>query len=415
MSPSPRAVVVLGVVALSALAVPPLLAVLAALALVGALVVDLVAARRPPTVERHVPTVLARGVAVPLVVEGRSPGAVVSVRQPLSPDLRVEPIEGVARLEASLLPLRRGRHVLPAPAARTTGPLGLGRWDHRVGEPVEVAVYPDLPAARRLATAVRLGQLREQGRLTRGALGLGTDFESMRDYSPDDDIRQVNWRATARLERPMSNQYRLDQDRDVLCVVDCGRLMTAPVTPSTTRLDVALDAVAAVAMVADEVGDRCGAVAFDANIRRQLRPRRAGGRGVVDALFDLEPTSVESDYELAFHTVGGAKRSLVLVLTDLLEESAARPLVDAVPVLARRHVVVVASVTDPDLAALVRTPPSSRADAYAASVAVDVLEARAAVADRLRSAGAEVVEAPPAGLAQACVGAYLRMKAMARL
>jgi uncharacterized protein (DUF58 family) len=415
MSPSPRAVVVLGVVALSALVVPPWLAALGALAVVGALAVDLVAARRPPTVERHVPTVLARGVAVPLVVEGRSPGAVVSLRQPLPPDLRVDPTDGVGRLEGSLLPLRRGRHVLPAPAARTTGPLGLGRWDHRVGEAVEVAVYPDLPAARRLATAVRLGKLREQGRLTRGALGLGTDFESMRDYSPDDDIRQVNWRATARLERPMSNQYRLDQDRDVLCVVDCGRLMTAPVTSRTTRLDIALDAVAAVAMVADQVGDRCGAVAFDAGIRRQLRPRRAGGRAVVDALFDLEPTSVDSDYELAFHTVGGAKRSLVLVLTDLLEESAARPLVDAVPVLARRHAVVVASVTDPDLAALLRTPPASRADAYAASVAVDVLEARAAVVERLRSAGADVVEAPPAGLAQACVGAYLRTKAMARL
>ena len=415
MSPSPRAVVVLGVVALSALAVPPLLAVLAALALLGALAVDVAAARRPPTVERQVPTVMARGVPAPLVLEGRSPGATVALRQPVPPDLRVEPTDGEGRLDASLTPLRRGRHVLPAPAARTIGPLGLGRWDHRVGEPVEVAVYPDLPAARRLATAVRFGQLREQGRLTRGALGLGTDFESMRDYSPDDDIRQVNWRATARLERPMSNQYRLDQDRDVLCVVDCGRLMTAPVTLRTTRLDVALDAVAAVAMVADEVGDRCGAVAFDAAIRRQLRPRRAGGRGVVDALFDLEPTSVDSDYELAFHTVGGAKRSLVLVLTDLLEESAARPLVDAVPVLARRHVVVVAGMTDLDLAGLLRTPPSSRADAYAASVAVDVLEAREAVVDQLQAAGAEVVEAPPAGLARACVGAYLRMKAMARL
>ncbi|HVF74133.1 MAG TPA: DUF58 domain-containing protein [Acidimicrobiales bacterium] len=415
MSPSPRAVVVLGVLALSALVVPPGLALLGVVALLGAVAVDMAAARRAPAVERTAPTVLARGVAAHLVVEGSAPGAVVAVRQPVPPDLRVEPTDAVGRLEATLTPLRRGRHVLPAPVARTTGPLGLGRWDHRVGEPAEVAVYPDLPAARRLATAVRFGQLREQGRLTRGALGLGTDFESMRDYSPDDDIRQVNWRATARLERPMSNQYRLDQDRDVLCVVDCGRLMTAPVTPRTTRLDIALDAVAAVALVADEVGDRCGAVAFDSAIRRQVRPRRAGGRAVVDALFDVEPTSVDSDYELAFHTVGGAKRSLVLVLTDLLEESAARPLVDAVPVLARRHVVVVASVTDPDLAGLLRTPPANVADGYAASVAVDVLEARAVVAAQLRTAGAEVVEAPPAGLAHACVSAYLRMKAMARL
>lgn len=415
MSPSPRAVVVLGLLASAALFLPVLPLALAAVALLGASVVDLLAARRPPDVVRRAPTVLARGVPASLVVEASSPGASVSVRQPVAADLSVEPTDGEGRLDAVLVPRRRGRHVLPPPVARTTGPLGLGRWDHAVGEPVEVVVYPDLPAARRLATAVRKGRLREQGRLTRGALGLGTDFESIRDYSPDDDVRQVNWLATARFERPMSNQYRLDQDRDVLCVVDTGRLMAAPVGARATRLDIALDAVAAVALVADEVGDRCGTVAFDSTVRRRLGPRRAGGRAVVEALFDLEPTTVDSDYELAFRTIGGSKRALVIVLTDLLEEGAARPLVDAVPVLARRHAVVVASASDPDLDALVRTPPTTPMDTYAASVAVEVLAARAAVARQLAAAGADVVEAPPAGLGRACVAAYLRMKSLARL
>jgi uncharacterized protein (DUF58 family) len=401
--------------AVSALLVPAWAVVLLGVTLLGALAVDLNAARRRPELACDVPTVVARGVPAPLVVEASAPGVSVAVRQPLSADLWVEPTDGVGRLDAVLVPRRRGRHRLPAAVARMTGPLGLGRWDHRGGDPVELVVYPDLPSARRLATAVRQGQLREQGRLTRGALGLGTDFESIRDYSPDDDIRQVNWPATARFERPMSNQYRLDQDRDVVCVVDTGRLMTAPVGDRATRLDIALDAVAAVAMVADEVGDRCGTVAFDAGIRRHLSPRRAGGRAVVEALFELEPTTVDSDYELAFRTVGGSKRSLVVVLTDLLEESAARPLVDAVPVLARRHAVIVAGASDPDLDALVRTPPTMPMDAYTASVAVEVLAARAAVARKLSAAGAVVVEAPPAGLGQACVLAYLRMKSRARL
>jgi uncharacterized protein (DUF58 family) len=408
-------VIALGVAAVVAVLVSPVVAAALVLVVVAATGVDMWAARRPPTVTRDVQTTLARGVGVPLVVEAAAPAAVVQVRQPLSPDLRVEPTDGTGRLEATLVPMRRGRHVLPGVVARTTGPLGLGRWDHRPGEPVEVVVYPDLPAARRLATAVRQGRLRDQGRLTRGALGLGTDFETIRDYTPDDDVRQVNWLATARMERPMSNQYRLDQDRDVVCVVDIGRLMKAPVGSHTTRLDIALDAVAAVAAVADVVGDRCGSVAFDDAVRRRVSPRRAGGRAVVDALFDLEPTSVDSDYELAFRTVGGTKRALVVVLTDLLEEAAARPLVDAVPVLARRHAVIVASATDPDLTALVRTPPSSPADTYAASVAVEVLAARSVVAKQLSAAGAQVVEAPPAALGTACVTAYLRMKNLARL
>src|SRR4029079_2320303 len=94
-----------------------------------------------------------------------------------------------------------------------------------------------------------------------GPLGLGTEFESIRDYVPDDDFRQVNWRATARLGRPMSNQYRIERDRDVVCVVDCGRLMAAPFA-DRTRLDAALDAAVAVAAVADVVGHPCGTNAF---------------------------------------------------------------------------------------------------------------------------------------------------------
>src|SRR5204862_6558456 len=145
---------------------------------------------------------------------------------------------------------RRGRHVLPKRVARRTGPLGLAAWTHEVGETAELLVYPDLPAARRLASSVRTGKFRDEGLRRRGPLGLGTEFESVREYSPDDDIRQVNWRATARLGRPMSNDYRLEQDRDVIAAVDAGRLMQAPLE-DRTRVDAAPDAIAALAAAGD--------------------------------------------------------------------------------------------------------------------------------------------------------------------
>ena len=106
----------------------------------------------------------------------------LTLRQPRLADIAVEPPEAEGELDASLIALRRGRHVLPAPASRVTGPLGLGCWYHRPGEPVEVTVYPDLPAARRLRMAVRTGRFRQEGRRSRGPLGLGTEFESLRDY-----------------------------------------------------------------------------------------------------------------------------------------------------------------------------------------------------------------------------------------
>jgi uncharacterized protein (DUF58 family) len=411
-----RAAILFAACALLAL-VQPTVALFAAIAVAAAFVVDAVVSRPRPQVHRRLPAVLSRGVPTALGLDAE-PGSVgagtLRLRQPLVPDVAVEPPEADGRLDARVRASRRGRHTLPGPATRVRGPLGLAAWYRRAGDPADVLVYPDMPAAWRLVLAVRQGRFRDPGRLTRGPLGLGTDFESIRDYVPDDDFRQVNWRATARLGRPMSNQYRVEQDRDVVCLLDVGRLMAAPLD-DRTRLDATVDAATAVALVADEVGDRAGVIAFDDQVRRRLRPARGGGDAMVRAIFDLEPSTVDSDYELAFRAVGSGKRAFVLVLTDLLEEAAAQPLVDAMPVLARRHAVVVASVSDPDLEHMVRTRPAAPADVYGAAVALDVLAARARVAAQLRRGGADVVEASPELLPSACVGAYLRAKARARL
>jgi len=394
----------------------PVGAVLVAIGFVAVLMIaDGVAARQRPQVRRSMPPMLSRSVPASLVVEiigGDDPR--VRVRQPAVPDLCIDPSEADGRLDATVVARRRGRHSLPEVAVARTGPLGLAtRW-FQGADAAEVIVFPDVPAARRLALAVRRGTFREQGRLRRGPLGLGTEFESVRDYVPDDDIRQVNWTATARIGRPMSNQYRIEQDRDVVCLLDAGRLMGAPIR-DMTRLDATIDAATAVVLVADEMGDRSGVIAFDAEVRRRVVPRHHGGDAVVRAIFDLEPRSVDSDYDLAFRSVGGSKRSLVMVLTDLFDEATARSLIAAVPVLARRHAVVVASVRDSDLDAAVSTPPSCARDVSAAVVALDLLDARERVGAELRAAGAVVVEALPARLGEACVGAYLRLKERARL
>jgi uncharacterized protein (DUF58 family) len=413
VSPTPRTAAIAGAIAGSALLLPVWLVLVAELALAAAVVADALGVRAAPVVERDAPANLYRGVVASLRLAAVEARGRVRVRQPVPSDLRLEPSEAEGELDARLVALRRGRHPLPRPATRTTGPLGLGRWYHRPGEDAEVTVYPDLPAARRLALAVRRGRFRLEGR-ARGPLGLGTEFEFVRDYLPDDDLRQVNWSATERMGRPMSNQYRVERDRDVVCVVDIGRLMAAPVL-DRTRLDAAIDAAVAVAAVADEISDRVGTIAFERKVARFVRPRRRGARAVVLALFDLEPVATDSDYEKAFTLVGESKRALVFVFTDLLDEGAVRPLVDAVPMLARRHAVVVASSSDPDLERMISDPPGSTADVYEAAAALDVLAARTRARELLLRAGAEVLEAGPDALAAACVGSYLRAKARARV
>jgi uncharacterized protein (DUF58 family) len=437
MSPTARCAWLVAAFAVSALVLPPWAAVVGVMAVLMTTLLDGLSVREPPRIERDVAEVLSRGVSTPLSVDARSRDARrVLLRQPASSALEVRAQAGSRDLRGAIVPVLRGRHRLPGVASASVGGLGLARWHHASSADTELLVYPDLPTARHLALRLRQGRAAPDGRLRRGPLGLGTDFESIRDYSADDDIRQVNWRASARLGRPMSNQYRVEQDRDVVCVIDAGRLMGSPLG-SGTLLDTALDAVTAVALVADELGDHCGAVGFDRDIRRWIPPRRLGGRGVVKALFDLQPTLEDSDFERAFLRVGGSRRGLVLVFTDLVDEQAARSLVRAAPMLARRHAMVVAGVRDPALDGLLETGagaparvgakhpvPSDlddgaagerRAELSGAVAAASVLEARAATVALLTRAGADVVLAPPDSLPERCVQAYLRAKARARL
>ncbi len=416
MTPTARAAIALLVVMAIGLFVPVAVTITLALLVVVAIAVDLFLSHRRLVVRRSMPRVLARGVPASITVTTNADDpARVEIRQAQPPDISVTPSVDKRELHAQVVAHRRGAASFPPISARRTGPLGFGRWTFDGEGSADALVYPDVYAAHRVVSALRRGRFRDPGLRTRGPLGLGTDFESIRDYQPDDDVRQINWTATARVGRAMSNVYRIEQDRDVVCLLDAGRLMAAPNGERMTRLDALVDAVAMVALVADELGDRCGVTVFDNTIRRRLAPRRNGGRAIVRSILDVEPTDADSNHDLAFRTVGGAKRALVLVCTDLVDEAAARSLVDAVPVLARRHAVVVASVRDPDLDAAVSRPPTAPHDVYAAAVSIDVLDARRRVATRLRHAGADVIEAPPALLGEACVRAYLRLKARARL
>ncbi len=413
MTPTSRAALLVALVAATGALFPVWIPLTCLVVLVGATLGDVLVARRLGPVSRRLPATVARGTPTPIVVElDAPPPGRQRVRQPAPPDITLVPEEAEGELRAALTAQRRGRHTVEPVAVRTVGPLGLGAVYHRPGAAAELVVFPDMPSGRRLAARARAGRLPEATR-RRGAVGLGTEFERIREYSPDDDVRQINWRASARTGRPMSNQYRIDEDRDVLCVVDAGRLMAAQIG-RLTLLDLAVDAACAVAATADAMGDRAGVVAFDDRVRRDLKPRRRGAAGVAQALFDVEPAEVDADFRRAFEVFARRKRSTVLVLTDLLDEPAARPLLEGLPVLVRRHAVIVATVSDPTGRDAMRSAPSSVIDVLRASVAVTLDEQRRIVVSTIASYGVDVVDARPTELSAGCVRAYLRAKSRGR-
>ena len=410
MTPTPRAATLLAVVGVAAFVLTPWLSVALALVVAAAVATDAWSVRRAPRIERSVPMTLSRGTPAAVVVSAAADGRIVRLRQPPATALVVDGGEGAGSLAATIIGTSRGRHVLPGVAIASLGPLGLARVHHRSGPSVEVRVLTDVAGARRLILRLRRTRAGLASGRRLGPLGLGTEFESVRDYTTNDDFRQLNWRASARLGRPMSNQYRIEQDREVICLVDCGRLMAAPLADSTV-LDIALDAVTVVALAADELGDRFGAIAFDDAIRRQLAPRHRGGAVAVSTLFDLTARPVDSDFEAAVVRISRSHRAVVFIFTDLLDETAARSMIAAAAVIARRHATFLATPSDAKLLALAadeERPALSLA-------ALDVLSARRQAALTLRRLGVQVLEAPPDRLGERCLDAYLSAKLHALL
>jgi uncharacterized protein (DUF58 family) len=301
---------------------------------------------------------------------------------------------------------------------RVAGPLGLAARQDRSWVPATLRVYPPFKSRDEAELRINRARILEVGLRSAQGRGGGTEFDAMREYGPDDEFRRIDWPATARVGKPIVRTYRAERNQSVLVLLDCGRVMAGRVD-DVPRVEHAMDAVMMLTAVATRLGDRAGLVAFDREVRAVVAP--AHGRSqlnrVTEAMYLLEPQLVESDYEAAFveTLVRYRRRALLVVLTELAEQAIADTLLPALPLVARDHLVVVASVQDPAVVAMAASSPADPSAAYAKAAALASLEERRRMVARLRGLGVTVVDAPPGRLAPALADAYLRVKATGRL
>ena len=334
------------------------------------------------------------------------------------------PVRGAALLTTTLRPVRRGDQHSAATTIRTTGPLGLaGRQrSHRVGRTIRI--LPAFLSRKHLPS--RLARLREiDGMLPVLIRGQGTEFDSLREYVVGDDVRSIDWRATARRADVVVRTWRPERDRRVVVVVDTGRTSAGRVgvDPIATdpagwpRLDWSLDAALLLGALASRAGDHVDFLAHDRLTRAAVfgAARSEVLPQWVDAMAPLEPELVESDYTAMVSEISRRvrRRSLIVVLTDLNSSALEEGLLQVLPQLSARHQVIIAAVSDPrvDELAAARTDPA----VYDAAAAERARNDRRDLAARLRRCGVEVVDAAPEDLAPGLADRYLAMKAAGRL
>jgi len=320
------------------------------------------------------------------------------------------------RLVTLLRPTRRGDRIPDRVTVRALGPLGLAarQGSHRV--PWRLRALPPFTSRRHLPS--RLARLRElDGRSAVRVRGQGTEFDALREYVDGDDVRSIDWRATARAADVMVRTWRPERDRRVLLVLDCGRTAAGRVGDAP-RLDSAMDAALLLAALASRAGDRVDLLAYDRTVRARVEGVPATGLllALVQALAPLDATLVEPDYRGMVATVlsRSARRSLVVLLTALDTAPVEEGLLPVLGQLTRRHQVVLASVADPR----VEEMAAARGDAagvYEAAAAERTRGDRRRVAQVLSRRGVEVVDAAPDRLAPLLADRYLELKAAGRL
>lgn len=320
------------------------------------------------------------------------------------------------RHRTALTPTRRGDRRAERVTVRVRGPLGLAGRQASLCAPATLRVLPAFSSRRHLPS--RLARLREMdGRSAVQVRGAGTEFDSLRQYVAGDDVRSIDWRSTARRGDVVVRTWRPERDRRVLLVLDTGRTAAARLGEGT-RLDAQIEAALLLSALASRAGDRVDVIALDEAVRAQVRGQSGPAlmSALADGLAPVEPALVETSWSLAAGTVSRtlSQRALVVVLTGLEGSSADAATLRALAPVVREHTVLVASATDPGLAELRERRSDTESVYVAAAAEQDLLELEAA-RDRLRRAGAEVVEASAEGLAPALADAYLALKAAGRL
>ena len=316
----------------------------------------------------------------------------------------------------AMRPTRRGDRFAHRVTIRALGPLGIAARQGSHEVPWRVRVLPPFTSRKHLPS--KLARLRQlDGRASVMIRGQGTEFDSLREYVVGDDVRSIDWRASARADDVMVRTWRPERDRRILLVLDTGRTSAGRVGDAP-RLDAAMDAALLLAALASRAGDRVDLLAYD----RRVRARVEGVSGtellpaLVEAMAPLEPTLVEPDYAGLVSTVLArmSRQSLVVLLTGLDATPVREGLLPSLTMLVRRHRVIVASVGDPRVDAMA----AGRGDAeavYDAAAAERAKAERDQVGELLSRRGVEVVDGPPDQLPPMLADRYLALKAAGRL
>lgn len=313
-------------------------------------------------------------------------------------------------------PKQRGEFAWGDIQVRQLGEWGLAWNDWKIPQTQKIKVYPDLVGLRSLTIRLTLqsaGSIRKSRQR-----GIGTEFAELREYGTGDDLRLIDWKATARRDRPLVRVLEPEHEQTLIILLDRGRLMTAQVA-GLKRFDWGLNATLALALAGINRGDRVGVGVFDRQMHTWIRPERGQTQlnHLIDRLTPIQPVLLESDYLGAVTSVvqQQSRRALVVLITDIVDNTASAELLAALGRLTPRYLPFCVTLRDRIVDQLAHTSTIDVKAAYSRAVALDLLSQRQVAFAQLKQKGVLVLDAPADRITDQLVDRYLQLKARNQL
>jgi uncharacterized protein (DUF58 family) len=309
---------------------------------------------------------------------------------------------------------RRGAFRLAGIHLRVRSRLGL--WQKFLTYPAGTLlhVYPDMKQLSEYAVLARTNRLSLMGVRRTRKVGQDNEFERLRDFTRDDNYKHIDWRSTARRNKLTVKDFQVNQSQRLLFLVDCGRMMTNEAA-GLSLLDHSLNAMLMLSFVALRQGDSVGLITFSDQIHSFVPPR--GGLNqmnhLLHASFDRFPNLVESRYDQAFLYLSShcRKRSLVILITNLIDEVNANQVERYLSTLVGRHLPLGVMMRDHRLFDAADMPHPRAGQLYRSAAAAEILSWRHQVLTDLIHKGVLALDVFPEEMTAPLVNQYLEIKA----
>ncbi len=380
--------------------------------------------KKPFTVERDFDRILSIGAENPvsLRVENKSGSTLsVSIRDEYPKEFSAsdENLEGVippyewGTFRYTVKPFKRGEYTFGRVFTRRASFLGLWVFEKAFDVRVQAKVYPNVQMVKKYDLLSRKQMLNLLGIKPAKIYGRGSEFEMLRDYQVDDEYRIIDWKATSKKGKPISRVYQVERTKNVMLMIDAGRIMGVHVG-DLTKLEHAVNSALLVSFVALRLGERVGLCIFSSDIKEYipLSSKKSQFNEIIETLYNLKAEAYESDYKKAFEYIShkNRKRSLVIVYTDLIETHISQGLIQYCSVLQKIHLPLCVAVRDTNITDIAECEPGTERELYQKAVALNLLRERHIAIKELTRRGVRVVDELPEKLTISTLNKYLELK-----